>query len=108
MGNSGVVTAEVVLDDASNDTSLTIPIGLSASVEVIGSRATDSVLIPVEALIDLGDGKYAVNVVENGAKTQRDVEVGIMDYTYAEITSGLEAGEAVSTSNSAATSAETK
>lgn len=96
MGNSGVVSAEVVLDEDSYTKVATIPIGLSASVEVIGSRAQNVILIPVEALVDLGDGKYAVNVVKNGTTTQREVEVGIMDYTYAEVLSGLEAGEVVS------------
>jgi len=98
MGNSGIVTADVVLDDETNP-DVTIPIGLSASVEIIGNRAQDSILIPVEALIEQSDGTYAVNVIENGQTTLRQVEVDIMDYTYAAISSGLRAGEVVSTSN---------
>ncbi len=102
MGNSGVVTAEVVLDEDPAVKMPTLPIGLSASVEVIGSRAENVVLVPVEALVEQQDGSYAVNVLENNQPTLREVEVGIMDYTYAEILSGLEAGEMVSTANTEA------
>lgn len=98
-GNSGVVSAQVVLDEDPSVTMPTIPIGLSASVEVIGSRAENSVLVPVEALVEQEDGSYAVYVLDNGQPVLREVEVGIMDYTYAEILSGLNAGEMVSTAN---------
>ncbi len=96
-GNSSVVSAEVTLDEDSYSKPQDLPTGLSASVEVIGSRAENVVLVPVEALRDLGDGQYAVFVMENGDPVMRQVEVGIMDYTYAEIVSGLQAGEVVTT-----------
>jgi HlyD family secretion protein len=92
-----VVRAVVQLDPTSFTKPQTLLVGLSASVEVIGSRAENAVLVPVEALRDLGDGQYAVFVMENGEPKMRVVEVGIMDYTYAEILSGLEAGETVTT-----------
>ena len=96
-GNMSVVRAEVLLDEGSYNKPQKLPTGLSASVEVIGSRAENAVLVPVEALRDLGDGQYAVFVMENGEPVLRMVEVGIMDYTYAQILSGLEAGETVTT-----------
>jgi len=46
---------------------------------------------------DLGDGTYAVFVVENGQPVLRVVTIGITDLTYVEITSGLSAGETVTT-----------
>lgn len=75
----------------------TLPIGLNATVEVIGGRAQGAVLVPVEALRELSEGEYAVFVMEDGEPTLRFVKVGIMDFTYAEILSGVEAGEEVTT-----------
>jgi multidrug efflux pump subunit AcrA (membrane-fusion protein) len=66
-------------------------------VDVIGGRAEDAVLIPVEALHEIEGGKYTVFVMENGTPKLRTVEVGLQDITYAEIKSGLEAGEIVTT-----------
>jgi HlyD family secretion protein len=71
--------------------------GMSASVDVIGGRATNAVLVPLEALRDLGDDQYAVFVMENGEPRLQVVEVGLRDVTYAEITSGLEGNETVTT-----------
>ncbi len=75
----------------------TLPVGMNATVEVIGGKAENAVIVPVEALRELGDGDYAVFVIENGEPKLRLVEVGIMDYSFAEILSGLEAGEEVTT-----------
>ncbi len=96
---SGVksVYAQAVLDAASFAKPQRLPVGLSATVDVIGGRATNVLLVPVEALREIGTGEYAVFVVENGQPKLRPVEVGLMDATYAEITSGLQEGELVST-----------
>ncbi|NUM48343.1 MAG: hypothetical protein HUU38_26850, partial [Anaerolineales bacterium] len=76
----------------------TLPVGLSASVDVIGGRAENAVLVPVEALRELGAGEYAVFVVgDDGEPRLRTVEVGLTDFTSAEIISGLEVGEVVTT-----------
>jgi multidrug efflux pump subunit AcrA (membrane-fusion protein) len=74
-----------------------LPSGTSASVDVIGGRAENAVLIPVEALHEIDGGKYTVFVMENGTPKLRTVEVGLQDITYAEIKSGLEVGETVTT-----------
>ena len=72
--------------------------GMTASVEVISAEAQDVVLVPVEALHDIGDGEYAVFVVdEDGNLKLTVVEVGLNDGTYAEIKSSLTAGQLVST-----------
>ena len=77
--------------------SIRLLLGSNATVEVIGGDVQNALLVPVNALRDLG-GEYAVFVQdENGELTMRIVEVGLMDYTYAEILSGLEEGEIVST-----------
>ena len=81
-----------------NDTiAADLPSGTSVAVDVIGGKAEDAVLIPVEALHDIGAGKYTVFVMENNAPRLRVVEVGLLDITYAEIKSGIEAGEVVTT-----------
>jgi HlyD family secretion protein len=96
-GGVQVISVLVELDADSYNKPQGLPTGLNATVDIIGGEASNVVLIPVEALRDLGDGTYAVFVVKNGEMTMRTVEVGLMDMTYAEITSGLEAGEMVST-----------
>jgi multidrug efflux pump subunit AcrA (membrane-fusion protein) len=72
-------------------------VGLNASVDIIGGRTENAVLVPVEALRELGSDEYAVFVVENGEPTLRIVQVGLIDFVSAEIISGLEAGEVVTT-----------
>jgi hypothetical protein len=64
---------------------------------VIGGRTEDAVLVPVEALREISPGEYTVFVMEDGEPRLCVVTVGIMDFTSAEITSGLEAGEVVTT-----------
>jgi RND family efflux transporter MFP subunit len=92
--NSSLVHAIVRLDETI-DTDL--PGGTSAAVDVIGGKAENAVLIPVEALHEIDGGKYTVFVMENGMPKLRVVEVGLQDITYAEVKSGLEAGEIVTT-----------
>jgi multidrug efflux pump subunit AcrA (membrane-fusion protein) len=91
------IKAIVQMDEENIDPDLSLPVGLSATVDVIAGRVTDAVLVPIEGLRDLGDGGYAVFVVVDGEPEMRVVEVGLMDATYAEIKSGLQAGETVST-----------
>jgi HlyD family secretion protein len=74
-----------------------LPSGSAASVDVVGGRAENAVLVPVEALHEIEDGKYTLFVMENGKLRLRSVEVGLQDLTKAEITSGLSVGEIVTT-----------
>lgn len=97
VSNVQAVRALAVLDEESFAKPQTLPVGLSASVDVIGGRAENVVLVPVEALRELGPDEYAVFVVENGEPKLRVVEVGLMDITSAEIVSGLKPGEVVTT-----------
>ena len=96
---SGVtaVRALVQLDIDSFAKPQTLPVGMNATVEVIGGRADNAVLVPVEALRELSAGQYAVFVMEDGEPVLRMVEVGLMDFSFAEIVSGLEPGETVTT-----------
>ena len=100
LSNAFSVTAiqtTVQLDTSSFSKPQNLPIGLSASVEVISNQAQNVLLVPVEALHEISTGTYGVFVMENGTPTFKTVEVGLMDYTSAEIKSGLNEGDVVTT-----------
>ena len=87
-------TVELDLENSTAD----LPLNANASVDIIGGKAENVLEVPVEALTDLGDGTYSVMVVgDDGQLTMHVVEVGLMDYSYAEIKSGLELGDVIST-----------
>ena len=94
-GNTSVVRAMVELDPPTDGFNL--PTGSTAAVDVIAGQARNAVLVPVEALHETSPGNYALFVLENGKPRLRVVEVGIQDTLYAEIKSGLQAGEVVTT-----------
>ena len=72
--------------------------GLNASVEIVAAEAKNAVLVPLDALRDLGDGTYSVFVADAlGALKMRVVTIGIQDDYYAQVLTGLEGGETVST-----------
>jgi RND family efflux transporter MFP subunit len=97
VSNVNAVVMQVQLDGDSYAKPQGLPIGSSATVDVIGGRAENAVIVPVEALREISPGEYAVFVMENDKPRLRLVTVGLMDYTSAVITSGLEAGEIVTT-----------
>ena len=98
LNNVTTVRALVRLDEASFSKPQTLPVGLNAAVEVIGGRAQNTLLVPVEAVREISPGEYAVFVIgESGEPELRFVEVGLMDFSFAEILSGLELGETVTT-----------
>jgi HlyD family secretion protein len=71
--------------------------GMNAYLDVVAAEARDVMLVPVEALRQLGEDSYAVFVVrQDGELELRVVGMGLYNYVYAEITSGLELGETVS------------
>jgi multidrug efflux pump subunit AcrA (membrane-fusion protein) len=94
VGNSNAVRCIVRLD---TPIKAIMPSGTSATVDVIGGTAIQAILIPVDALRQVGDGQYTVFVMQNGEPKLRVVEVGIKDLVSAEIISGLEAGDVVTT-----------
>ncbi len=74
-----------------------LPTGVSAALDVISGQAENVVLVPVEALRKLNENQYAVFVMVNGAPELTIVEVGLQDGTFAEIKSGVKAGDVVTT-----------
>jgi HlyD family secretion protein len=100
LSNAFSVTAiqtTVKLDPSTSTTIQNLPIGLSATVEVISAQAQNVLLVPVEALHKISDNTYGVFVMKNGTPTFKTVEVGLQDYTSAEIKSGLNEGDVVTT-----------
>jgi RND family efflux transporter MFP subunit len=98
--NVPAVQAQATLDDSASSS---LYVGLNATVNVINAQANNVLLVPVQALKLLEPGKYAVFIVQNGNLTLQPVEVGLMDQSYAEIKSGLQLGEVVSTGLAATT-----
>jgi RND family efflux transporter MFP subunit len=103
-GQYKVAKALVTLDDSAVAVVQNLPLGLSASVTVISQQAKDAVLVPVVALKDLGDGQYAVMRVANGKMSLVMVEIGMSDGNTAQVLSGLQAGDVVSTGTTQASS----
>ncbi len=93
--NISAVRGIVQLDSALDGFEL--PIGTSATIDIIHARVEQAVLVPIEALHETVPGEFVVFLVENGTLTQRAVEIGLQDQLYAEVKSGLKAGEVVST-----------
>lgn len=95
--NVTTVHAMVKLSENPFENIASLPLGMNATVDVIAGRAEDALLVPVEALREVSPNEYAVFVQEGETLVLREVEVGLQDFTYAEITSGLSAGDVVST-----------
>ena len=89
VGGVTAVRAVIQLDSDSFAKPQSLPVGLNATVEVIGGRAQNALLVPVEALRELSPGEFAVFIMEDGEPQLRFVEVGLMDFTFAEILSGV-------------------
>jgi len=92
-----IIQGRVELDDANSDILQRLPIGSSADVDVISGKAENVLLVPVEALKPVSDNTYSVFLVINGELELRMVEIGLVDVYYAEVISGLEKGDVVST-----------
>jgi RND family efflux transporter MFP subunit len=92
---SSMVEGTAALDKSVEEIGL--PVGIDANIDVISGQALNAVLIPVEALHKLSDGSYTVFVMQNGKPVLKTVEVGLQDDTYAQIKSGLSAGDVVTT-----------
>jgi len=96
VSNTPAVQAWARLDPL--ETTLTLPVGLTAEVEIIAGEAYKTLLIPVQALRELAPGQFAVFVVDaNGDLKLRPIEVGLRDFANAQVLSGLEQGEVIST-----------
>ena len=96
-GGATVIGGLVALNTDDQALIQRLPLGSSAGVEVIGGRAEGVLLVPVESLKEVSEGQYAVFVLENDEPKLTMVEIGLMDIYYAEVVSGLNAGDIVTT-----------
>jgi len=96
----GVPSAEVIVELDAAPEAGPLRVGMSMEIEIIAAEARDVLLVPVEALRDVSPGRSSVFVVKDDGQLElRMVEVGLRDFANAEIKSGLQKGETVSTGN---------
>lgn len=101
-GSSGVVSFAVKVKLDSPPASLRP--GMSADITIVAASATNVLAIPSRALSGSA-GSYAVRVVAaDGTAATRQVQVGLVTSSLAEIKSGLQAGELVVTGTSSSQS----
>ena len=97
-GNYPTLECLAQLDLSGETQTYNFTAGMNATAEVISGSAQNALLVPVEALRSLGNGVTSVFVVDaQGKLVMRIVQVGLQDTTRAEIKSGLQLGEIVST-----------
>jgi HlyD family secretion protein len=97
-GQYRVATAVISLDKIAGTKLETMPLGVNASVTIIAKQAKEALLVPVNAIRSIGNGQTGVFTVNSdGSMIFKIVSVGIMDSSTAEITSGLELNDTVST-----------
>jgi HlyD family secretion protein len=96
VSNTSAVQAWASIDIAAHPVQLLSD--MNVEVEVVAGEAKNALLVPVQALHKQSDGQYTVSVVKaDGSLETRAVQVGLTDYVNAEIRSGLQRGELVST-----------
>lgn len=96
VNNTSVVRAWATLDPGPDAVRLIS--GMNGTVEITAGEARNALIVPIEALRELGPDSYAVFIVgADGQLTFTPVTVGLKDVANAEITSGLNQGDVVST-----------
>jgi macrolide-specific efflux system membrane fusion protein len=104
-GNNGVVSFAVTI--ALEAPPAALRPGMSADITIVAASATGVLSIPSRALSGSA-GAYTVRVVAtDGSVSVRDVDVGLVTSSLAEITSGLQQGERVVTGTSSSQSSTT-
>jgi len=86
-----------ILVQLDNPINVDLPVGSTASVDVIGGEALGVVLVPVSALKEVDPGTYVVYILRNSEPVKQEVEIGLQDILYTEVKSGLKAGDMVLT-----------
>jgi multidrug efflux pump subunit AcrA (membrane-fusion protein) len=92
--NTTVVSALVELDTSGTGWA-GLPLLSGASVEVIAGEVNDAVLLPIEGLQEDQGESGIVMVKMNDEYIQQEVELGLRDVLYVQVTSGLSVGDEV-------------
>jgi multidrug efflux pump subunit AcrA (membrane-fusion protein) len=90
---SGNLTQEQI-NQAAPTQSVQLAEGMTVTVSITTSQKNNVLLVPVQAVISRG-GETFVQVLNESVTEERPVQVGISNWQYAEITSGLSEGEQV-------------
>ncbi|MFC1986233.1 HlyD family efflux transporter periplasmic adaptor subunit [Chloroflexota bacterium] len=69
--------------------------GLTVTVSVIVNEATDVLLIPNGAITSQAGKSYVQVVSPDGTTEEREIQTGISDFQYTEVTDGLNEGEQI-------------
>jgi len=95
---SGTTVVQALASLDPSDSAVRLIAGMNGTVDITAGEALGVLVVPIEALRELAPGSYAVFVAElDGSLTLTPVTVGLMDVANAEIISGLEQGDRVST-----------
>jgi multidrug efflux pump subunit AcrA (membrane-fusion protein) len=77
--------------------------GMTVTVSIITAQATNVLLVPTAAISSQG-GQTTVQVLVNGVAETRQVQTGISNSSYTEITSGLNEGDQILVTQSSSSS----
>jgi len=94
VSTANVVTFEVKIEILGKNKHFLKP-EMTANVEIIVDRNDDTILVPVEAIVRKGKGRFATVVKPGASNEERPVTVGINDGVNVAISSGLKEGETV-------------
>lgn len=98
VSGSQAIEGLVKLDTSTVASKVNLLVGLNCSVNIIGAQANNALLVPLQALHDLGGGQYAVFVIDATGKPKLQlVTIGLENLVDVQITSGVQAGQYVST-----------
>ena len=98
VSGSQAIQGLIKLDSTTDTSKVNLLVGLNCSVDIIGAQAKNALLIPIQALHDLGGGQYAVFVIDSAGKPKLQlVTIGLQNLVDVQITSGVQAGQYVST-----------
>lgn len=103
--DSGIINFEIMINFNDNN-EFEIFYGFSANIDIVTEKADNILFVPIQAVYKEGDKSYVDLLLsdetqpENIAESVNKVEVntGINDYYYIEITSGLKEGDIIITS----------
>jgi multidrug efflux pump subunit AcrA (membrane-fusion protein) len=95
-------TADVILGVVNYKATITLdqPVegllsSMTADLEILTENKSDVIVIPRRALIKSGTGSYQVKILQDEKVIERDVTVGLIGDSEAEVTNGLNGGEQV-------------
>src|SRR5271157_2300205 len=93
-----VIQGQVQLAKDTTVAKTTLPLGLSAMADVICNQVTNALLAPVDGLHTDQNGNYYVYVLNSDGKPVKTaVQIGLSNFTSAEVKSGLKEGDLVIT-----------